>query len=181
MGSIDFNKLWQNFLDTVTNHYADFNGRVGRAQFWYYILVLVVIMLGLSIVQSVMWTHALTALASLALLLPNAGMGARRLQDIGRNGALVWAALIPAAILQVITLLGFIGGGVGALAFLAFFFTIGWLLGLIALAVGIALIYFYVQPGMPAANQYGPVPPVFDPTMATPAAPTPPPAAPPAA
>jgi uncharacterized membrane protein YhaH (DUF805 family) len=33
MGQMDINKLWQNFLDTVTNHYMDFNGRVGRAQF----------------------------------------------------------------------------------------------------------------------------------------------------
>ena len=29
---MDFNKLWQNFLDTITGHYVDFNGRVGRAQ-----------------------------------------------------------------------------------------------------------------------------------------------------
>src|SRR6202012_132483 len=33
---MDFNKLWANFLDTVQNHYVDFNGRVDRAQFWYY-------------------------------------------------------------------------------------------------------------------------------------------------
>ena len=38
---MDFNKLWQNFMDTVQNHYMDFNGRMGRAQFWYYILVVV--------------------------------------------------------------------------------------------------------------------------------------------
>jgi|HubBroStandDraft_2_1064218.scaffolds.fasta_scaffold24336_1 uncharacterized membrane protein YhaH (DUF805 family) len=180
MGSIDFNKLWQNFLDTVTNHYTDFNGRVGRSQFWYYVLVEIVIMIGLSIVQNLLWTHVLTSLAGLALLLPNAGMGSRRLQDIGRSGVLVWAALIPAAILHVVSILTMLGGIVGALGFIAFFFTIGWLLAVVALAVGVALIYFYIQPGNPGPNAYGPVPPVFDPTMATPAAPTPPPSPPPA-
>ena len=42
-GRMDINKLWQNFLDTVTNHYFDLNGRVGIAQFWYFVLVEVVI------------------------------------------------------------------------------------------------------------------------------------------
>lgn len=170
MGSIDFNKLWQNFLDTVTNHYADFNGRVGRAQFWYYMLVAGVILLGVHIVANLLWIHVLGFLASLALLLPNAGMSARRLQDTGRSGTLVWIAFIPAAIAMLTNVGGIFG--------LFFFFTIGWLMGLIAFIAIIALIYFCVQPGMPEANQYGPVPPVFDPTMATPAAPTPPPAAP---
>lgn len=177
MGSIDFNKLWQNFLDTVTNHYADFNGRVGRAQFWYYVLVQVAIMIVLGVVQRILWTDILTALAGLALLLPSAGMAARRLQDTGRSGALVWGALIPVGILFAVTILSLIGGLIGAMFLLTFFFTIGILIDLIALGFGIAVLYFCAQPGMPEANQYGPVPPVFDPTMATPAAPTPPPAA----
>ena len=43
MDNMDINRLWQNWLDTITNHYADFNGRVGRPQFWYYVLVTVVL------------------------------------------------------------------------------------------------------------------------------------------
>jgi uncharacterized membrane protein YhaH (DUF805 family) len=178
MGSIDFNKLWQNFLDTVTNHYADFNGRVGRPQFWYYMLVAGVILLGVHIVANLLWIHLLSFLALLALLLPNAGMAMRRLQDTGRSGTLVWGALIPLAVIFAVTILSLIGGLLGIMFLLGFLFTFGIVLYLIALGFGIAVLYFCAQPGMTEANQYGPVPPVFDPTMATPAAPTPPPATP---
>ena len=63
MDQVDINKLWQNFLDTVTNHYMDFNGRVGRAQFWYYMLVYVVMWIGVSIVAGIV-TRLLSRLFS---------------------------------------------------------------------------------------------------------------------
>jgi uncharacterized membrane protein YhaH (DUF805 family) len=163
MNNIDFNKLWQNFLNTVQNHYADFNGRVGRPQFWYFVLVEFVIFLALAIIQSILWTNLLTALAGLALLLPNAGMATRRIQDTGRNGTIVWAWIIPAAIMQVLAVLAALGSVVGGLLFLAFFLTFGWILGLIALIAGIAVIYFCAQPGQLESNQYGPPPPVWTP------------------
>jgi uncharacterized membrane protein YhaH (DUF805 family) len=31
--------------------------------------------------------------------------------------------------------------------------------------VAVVLIYFWCQPGDPASNAYGPVPPVFDPAV----------------
>jgi uncharacterized membrane protein YhaH (DUF805 family) len=94
----------------------------------------------------------------LALLLPSAGMGARRLQDTGRNGQLVWVLLIPAFITQLFALLAMGAGPFGALGFLAFYFSIGWLLSLIELVAAVALIYFWCQPGDIAPNAYGPPP-----------------------
>src|SRR3569832_2423937 len=88
---MDFNKLWQNFVDTVTNHYLDFNGRMGRAQYWYYILVVFVLAIGVAIVASVT-TRALSSLFSLALLLPNLGMTVRRLHVSGLLG--FWVVLL---------------------------------------------------------------------------------------
>src|SRR5580698_1885536 len=143
MGQIDFNKLWQNFLDTVTNHYFDMNGRVGRPQFWYFILVEVIIGIGLGIIQSVAFLPGLlTAVFGLAMLLPNLGMTARRMQDSGRNAMLAWVAFGASAIMQVIAVLAFVGGAVGALGFIFIFLTFGWILSLIALVAGIAVIYF---------------------------------------
>jgi uncharacterized membrane protein YhaH (DUF805 family) len=173
MGQIDFNKLWQNFLDTVTNHYFDTNGRVGRPQFWYFVLVEVIIAIGLGIIQAIVFLPGLlTAIFGLAMLLPNVGMATRRMQDTGKNGMLVWVAFGASAIMQVIAILSVIGGAVGALGFLIIFFTFGWVLSLIALVAGIAVIYFCVQPGTAGANQYGPESPVWTPNSATPAAPT---------
>jgi uncharacterized membrane protein YhaH (DUF805 family) len=160
---MDFNKLWQNFMDTVQNHYMDFAGRVPRAQFWYYILVAVVISVAAAVVGGVVGTTLVSAVVSLGLLLPNAGMAARRMQDTGRNGQLVWIWVIVGAIYGVISLLIGLAGPFGALAFLAFFFTIGWLINLAMLVITIAIIYFCAQPGTAGDNAYGPPPPVWTP------------------
>src|SRR5262249_26210792 len=125
MGQIDFNKLWQNFLDTVQNHYMDFAGRVGRAQFWYYILVVIAVGIVAAVLGSIVHTTLPSAVVSLGLLLPNAGMAARRMQDTGQNGQLVWIWVAVGAVYGVINLLIGLTGPLGALAFLAFFFTFG--------------------------------------------------------
>jgi uncharacterized membrane protein YhaH (DUF805 family) len=163
---MDFNKLWQNFMDTIQNHYMDFAGRVGRAQFWYFILVCVGVSLVAAIVDSVIGFRILGAIVGLALLLPTAGMAARRVQDTGRSGQIVWIWVIIAAIYWVLALLIALSGPLGALAFLYFFFTIGWLFTLAYVAITIAIIYFCAQPGQPGDNAYGPPPPVFNPGAA---------------
>lgn len=172
MDQMDFNKLWQNFVDTVTNHYADFTGRVGRTQFWYYVLVYVVVGIVVSFVGDILSLHSgLRTLYSLALLLPSVGITARRLQDTGRSGALAWLLLVPlgvlilAGIIAMITVLTF---GVGAILFVLL--PIASLLSLAAICV---LIYFCAQPGETGANAYGPPPPPWTPNRDT-ATPSPP-------
>ncbi|HTT97064.1 MAG TPA: DUF805 domain-containing protein [Rhizomicrobium sp.] len=160
---MDFNKLWANFMDTVQNHYMDFNGRIPRAQFWYYILVVVIIGVVAAILGGIVGTTLVSAVVSLGLLLPNAGMAARRMQDTGRSGQLVWIWVIVGAVYGVLNLLIGLTGPLGALAFLAFFFTIGWLISLAMLVVSIAIIYFCAQPGQAEANAYGPPPPAWTP------------------
>ena len=160
---MDVNKLWANFMDTVQNHYMDFAGRVPRAQFWYYILVAVLVGIVAAIIGGIVGTTLVSAVVSLGLLLPNAGMAARRMQDTGRSGQLVWVWVIVGAIYGVCNLLIGLTGPLGAAAFLAFFFTIGWLINLAMLVVSIIIIYFCAQPGQAEANAYGPVPPAWTP------------------
>ena len=164
MGQVDFNKLWQNFTDTVQNHYMDFSGRVGRAQFWYYVLVVVAIGIAAAIIGSVIGTSLLSAVVSLALLLPNAGMAARRMQDTGRSGQFVWIWVVVGAIYGVIGLLIGLTGPLGALAFLAFFFTVGWIINLAMLILTIVIIYFCAQPGTTEDNTFGPAPLAWSPS-----------------
>jgi uncharacterized membrane protein YhaH (DUF805 family) len=157
MGQVDFNKLWQNFMDVVTNHYMDFAGRVGRAQYWFFILVCVGVLFAAAIVDAVVRTGLLLALINLALLLPIAGMSARRMQDTGRNGQLVWVWVIIVAITSLFTLLISLSP-FGALGLLIFYGSIGSLLALVELAASIAIIYFCAQPGVAGDNAYGPPP-----------------------
>ncbi len=163
---MDFNKLWQNFMDTIQNHYMDFAGRVGRAQFWYFILVCVGVSLVAAVIDAIIGFRILGAIVGLALLLPTAGMAARRVQDTGRSGQIVWIWVIIAAIYWVLALLIALSGPLGALAFLYFFFTIGWLFTLAYVVITILIIYFCAQPGQPGDNAYGPPPPVFYPGAA---------------
>jgi uncharacterized membrane protein YhaH (DUF805 family) len=176
MDQIDFNKLWQNFVDTFTNHYTDFNGRVGRAQYWYYILVYVVVGIGVSIVASVLpLGGTLRALYTLALLLPSVGMTARRLQDTGRPGTWAWLLALPLAYTILASLFAILV--VLTLGMLVLFLApLMALIGLVSLAAAVVVIYFCAQPGETVANAYGPVPTPWTPGGAAAA----PPAAPPA-
>jgi len=169
MDQVDFNKLWQNFVDTVTNHYMDFNGRVGRAQFWWYILVVVVLAIGVGIVSAIT-LGLLSALFSLAIFLPNLGMTIRRLHDSGKPG--IWALLL------VVPLLLSIFSGLMALSFgiygmFGMFFALFELIRLASLVAAVVLIYFCVQPGDAGDNAYGPAPAPWTPQGA--AKPTTPP------
>lgn len=160
---MDPQAIFENFRRTVTDHYFDMNGRVGRPQFWYFVLAYIVIAIGVAIVQSVTFLP-LVAILNLALLLPSASLGARRLQDTGRDGKLIWIFIALSLVSHLVSFLTMIG-----------MFAIGWLsillfgplavvLNLTLLVVCVVLIYFWCQPGDPGPNAYGPVPPVFDPS-----------------
>ena len=97
----------------------------------------------------------LVPLVGFALIPPLAGMGARRLQDAGKDGRLVWALILPMAITEIFSLLALLSGPYGALGFLYFIYSIGWLVNLVGLIAFIACVYFWVQDGTPGPNQYG--------------------------
>jgi uncharacterized membrane protein YhaH (DUF805 family) len=140
MGDVDINKLWQNFVDTLTNHYFDFNGRVGRAQFWSYVIVVVVLFIGVWVLSS-LTTRLLLSLFSLALLLPNLGMGVRRLHDVGKPGIYVLLPVVPAVLAMLFLFL--------------FLWPLALLCWLAVFAAAVLLIYWCAQPGMPGDNEYG--------------------------
>ncbi|MGH6878441.1 MAG: DUF805 domain-containing protein [Rhizomicrobium sp.] len=175
MDQLDINRLWQNFTDTISKHYVDFDGRVGRTQFWYYIAVYVVLGLLVSIVGSVTFSGGgLRTLYALALLLPTLGITARRLHDTGRTASWVLLLAVPwvlSILMGLVTLLSFFTFGLFGILF------VFWpILALVSLAAMVLLIYFCAQPGSLGPNEYGTVPPEWAPraTSVTPVAPPPP-------
>jgi uncharacterized membrane protein YhaH (DUF805 family) len=161
---MDPQAIWGNFHRTVTEHYFDMTGRVGRPQFWYFVLANFVIAVVVAILQSVTFLPLL-AIYNLAMLLPGAGMGARRLQDTGRDGKLVWIFIIAGFVSQLVSLLAMMS--FYSLGFLSFilFGPMVMLINLAFLVACIVLIYFWCQTGDPGPNAYGPPPPVFDPSQ----------------
>lgn len=81
------------FLDQIQYHYADFEGRSSRSEFWWFFLWV----FGISLVtgtlslfaERMLWTLVMVFL--LTILLPTMALTVRRLHDIGWSG---WWALL---------------------------------------------------------------------------------------
>ena len=151
----DVNKAIQYFQSVVSEHYADFNGRVPRKDYWTYVAVYFVIAIGVAVVERIVGL-ALLSLLQLALLLPSAGMTARRLQDTGKSGSLVWLLMIPVLITSLVSFL--LAMTFGLFGLLIIFVPLLPVLGLVGLIAAAYLIYLCVQPGTQGSNQYGPEP-----------------------
>ncbi|MDE3115056.1 MAG: DUF805 domain-containing protein [Pseudomonadota bacterium] len=154
---MDPNAVVETFRQTITEHYLDFAGRCGRRTFWYYVAAYAVCYVVLAIVQSVLNTHALTGLFSLALLLPSLGISVRRLHDTNRSGWWILLGVVPGGLMAIIAAMAFITGSDSA-------FGLVMLLPIVTLAAVALLIYWYAQPGDAGENRFGP-PPADNPTV----------------
>lgn len=169
------------FRRNITEHYFDMSGRVSRKEFWYFVIASVVVMIAASLIGGILSTGLLRPLVSLALILPMAGIGARRLQDTGRNKSLIWIWLgltIAMQVLAILMVFWWVGTGYGygygpygynpstfsVVGSAALFGGLTSLISLASLVISIVLIYFWAQPGTTGPNQYGPDPLASTPT-----------------
>lgn len=84
------------YLEPLKSQYADFKGSATRAQYWYFILFYTLIALVLNFVDGLLFnTPVLTALLTLALLVPTIAIGVRRLHDLKLSGWLYLIILVP--------------------------------------------------------------------------------------
>lgn len=77
-------------IKTCFSKYADFSGRASRSEFWWWALFHLIASIMLGVIS-----HKLSAVFSLATLLPYLAVGARRLHDTNRSGWLQLIGLIP--------------------------------------------------------------------------------------
>ena len=151
---MDIHAIMANFHSTITRHYFDMKGRVARGRFWYFIVASIAVEIIGALLQAAFYLP-IASLVILALLPPTAGMGARRLQDTGRNGNLVWIFIVPVAITQVFAVVFMGSGPLGLAGMVAFYLTIGWILNLISLIAALVLLYYWSLRGDFGANAYG--------------------------
>ena len=85
-------------VQSVFSKYATFSGRARRSEYWYFVLLQVIVTAVLnglySATESVAFS-AILVLFDLALLVPSLAVCWRRLHDIGRSGAYYFFDLIP--------------------------------------------------------------------------------------
>ena len=146
--------IFETLRRNVTDHYFDLKGRVSRPEFWRFVFACAVIYFMAFILEAIIHRRLLTPVIGLGLLLPIAGLGARRLQDTGRNGMLIWAYSIPTAILELVSLAG-VYGPKGTSVSLYSIFMVASLVWLIA---AFAFAWLWAQPGTAGPNAYGPEP-----------------------
>jgi uncharacterized membrane protein YhaH (DUF805 family) len=80
----------QKSVKTCLSKYADFNGRAGRPEFWWFVLAWIIVLAVASLVSRYLY-----GLVGLALLVPGLSAGSRRLHDTGKSGWLQLLGLIP--------------------------------------------------------------------------------------
>lgn len=99
------------FINPIKNHYADFNGRATRKEYWMFMLISLLLFsaLGMILMFVFLWAlfggHAdigiLTIgfgallIPSLAIIVPSIALQVRRLHDIGKSGFWYFIAFIP--------------------------------------------------------------------------------------
>lgn len=77
-------------------HYATFEGRASRSEFWWFALFNLIATMLLGFVDDVIGTYPLLyGLFSLASLLPSLALGVRRLHDINKSGWYYLLICIP--------------------------------------------------------------------------------------
>jgi uncharacterized membrane protein YhaH (DUF805 family) len=137
--------------------YADFTGRAPRAEYWWYVLALVIANIVLSVVEGILGIHhmilysygPLTALLLLGTIVPSLAVAVRRLHDTGRPGWWVLLPIVPYVLAIVIGGPAMMAGGLAAgLGIAALFLFIG-------LICAIVLLVFMVLPSTPGSNRYG--------------------------
>jgi uncharacterized membrane protein YhaH (DUF805 family) len=108
--------------------YADFSGRAPRAEYWWFVLAVIVFEIIAMIIDSLIGTGGVVGtygwvwlLFVLAVFIPSISVAVRRLHDIDRSGWWILIAFVP-------------------------------IIGLIM------LIYWYTQGSDPGDNRYGPNP-----------------------
>ena len=91
-----------NWYLTVLKKYTDFSGRARRAEYWYFTLFNMLIIIGLALIDATIGTFdeqsgfgLLGGLYMLAVLVPSIAVLVRRVHDIGRSGWWCFLLLIP--------------------------------------------------------------------------------------
>ena len=89
------------YLKVVRDNYMNFEGRARRKEYWMFILVHVIIVIALSVIESMVGLTIgdefgiLSGIYALGVLLPTIAVSVRRLHDVSKSGWWILIGLIP--------------------------------------------------------------------------------------
>ncbi len=92
-------QMFNVYLHVIRNNYFQFHGRMARAEYWWFVLMNIIIAIAIFIVIVLLSLKntgiALLAVYYLAIPLPSLGTQVRRLHDIGLSGWWLLISLVP--------------------------------------------------------------------------------------
>jgi len=145
--------------------YADFSGRAPRAEFWWYILAVVILTVIARIIDNILGISLagpygpIYLIVALGLLVPNIAVAVRRLHDTNRSGWWLLLPLVPYCLAFALGGAALMGGAAaGSTGGMAAGMGIASIFLLIGVACAIAILVFYCLPGTVGDNRYGPDP-----------------------
>lgn len=170
------------FLKCI-RHYADFNGRARRKEYWMFVLITGLIGMPIAMLRELfgnntalegMWgaqesmglastsstvlsvvVNVIYLLWSLFILVPSIAVMVRRLHDTGRSGKM----LIPLIVLEIIFLILAVGTGIAPTMAMSILLVVT---GILFLAVVVWVFVLTVKPGDIGPNRYGSDPKALD-------------------
>jgi uncharacterized membrane protein YhaH (DUF805 family) len=150
----------------ILEKYADFSGRAPRAEYWWFVLAMIVAYVVLSIVESILGIKhiifglygPLSALLWLATIVPSIAVGIRRLHDTDRSGWWILLPIVPYCLGFILGGAAMMGAASGSPAGMMAGAGIAGLFLIIGMICAILLLVFMVLPGTPGDNRYGPNP-----------------------
>jgi uncharacterized membrane protein YhaH (DUF805 family) len=89
---------YEYFINAITQHYADFNGRARRSEYWYFVLfnfISIIVVVGISAAVLGKIGSLLIIIYYLGIIIPNIAVLVRRLHDVGKSGWFYFVAFIP--------------------------------------------------------------------------------------
>ena len=79
----------------VLRKYAEFNGRARRSEYWWFVLINVLVSMAIMLLDMFMGLGFLSFVYALAVLLPSLAVAVRRLHDTGRSGWWILVGFVP--------------------------------------------------------------------------------------
>jgi len=148
---------FETFLAVLTKHYADFQGRSGRREFWLFMVTSFCLSIGCEFVDVLINTRYVGSIFALAMLLPTLGISVRRLHDLNKSGwwlavpfgPALLAFLLVRSATGTIENIGYFASHSSPMFTLLLKLALGWLVGYVV------LISWLIQPGTNGPNKYG--------------------------
>ncbi len=138
------------YKKVVFENYANFKGRARRSEYWYFILMNLIISAITMIIDKLLGLQiGINSLYGLAVFIPSLSVSVRRLHDIGKSG---WILLIS----YIVITLCAAGLIVGMVTLGATSFSIWFVIPIIVmLAICIWMLILFVTEGDDGKNKYG--------------------------